>query len=118
MEEDKMSTQAARQAAKEEFEDQKKRLAAKMEIVNFYGGCCKSFDRMTAAQNKELMKKLRGGSDPEPLDAVVGQFAEEREAQIKEWAKKAENSKGVKRRYAKLTQFCDGGSKAFGLPVS
>lgn len=46
-----------------EVEKRKLRLACKMEIVSFYGGCCDALGNMTKKQNKALESKLRS-SDP------------------------------------------------------
>lgn len=120
-----LSTEAARKVAVEEYEKQKQRLAAKMEMVNFYGGCCSAFGKMTAAQNKELIRKLRtADGKEEELGAVVGQFGQEREAQIQNWVKKkaAQDAKGtnprtVKRGLSRLSDFCGGTEKAPALPL-
>ena len=54
--------EARTKSKQEELEKLKQRLACKMEIVNFYGGCCEAFGKMTAAQNKQLQRKLQSCS--------------------------------------------------------
>merc|ERR1719161_60723 len=109
--------EARTKSKQEELEKLKQRLACKMEIVNFYGGCCEAFGKMTAAQNKQLQRKLQScsASDLQKkgdcLDKVVGQFGEEREQQIRNWNKKADDPTGVQRRLARLNEFCAQGSE-------
>lgn len=88
----------------EDIEKQKMRLACKMEILGFYDGYRGALGKMTADQNKKLASKLNS-RDTEAVTDTVKQLNKERQQQLDEWSKKADNQKSVHRRLKLINEF-------------
>jgi len=88
----------------EDIEKQKMRLACKMEILGFYDGYRGALGKMTADQNKKLASKLNS-RDTEAVTDTVKQLNKERQQQLDEWSKKADNQKSVHRKLKLINEF-------------
>lgn len=101
------------QIAKEDLEEQKLRLACKMEILDFFNGYHNAIGKMTAEQTKLLLTKLHSGLDSSGLSETVQQCENERNKQRQEWCEKSqqvEDAQSVQRRLQQVNDLCN---KAF-----
>ncbi|CAD7934892.1 unnamed protein product [Amoebophrya sp. A120] len=93
------STSSAEQG---DVEEQRVRLAMKMEMVGFYQGCQDNFASMTAKQNLILRKKMAGGGDK--LQTQMRLFGTERDQQMEKWASRASDPAVVQKRLKQVHQ--------------
>jgi len=107
--------------SQQDIDQQKMRVACKMEILGFFNGYSNAVGKMTAEQTKLLLEKLHSGLDSDGLSETVQQCEHERDQQRQEWSNKShqmEDPHSIQRRLQQVNDFCNKAFESTLLPES
>eukprot|EP00933_Yihiella_yeosuensis_P082869 TRINITY_DN96876_c0_g1_i1.p1 TRINITY_DN96876_c0_g1~~TRINITY_DN96876_c0_g1_i1.p1 ORF type:complete len:776 (-),score=148.73 TRINITY_DN96876_c0_g1_i1:82-2409(-) len=94
----------------EDVEQQKRRVASKMQILDFFNGYKSAVGKMTADQTKILLSKLHTQADEATLSQAMSQFQQQTDETLQEFTENfndVESEQSIQGRLRQVNDFCN-----------